>query len=155
MYLEKNKSTTDQIFMLRNIVEQVNEWHATFYANFVDFEKAFDSVHREGVWRIMKAYGIPDKLIRMVKIMYDDFECSVLNEESKQDGFRSSLVLNKDVSCQASCSCLLLTGQCEEQQKSRNGIRWNFTSTPRFCRRYSPSFVKIRAHTEQAHSTSI
>ena len=28
----------------------------------------------------MKAYSIPDKLIRMVKIMYDDFECSVLEE---------------------------------------------------------------------------
>ena len=28
----------------------------------------------------MKAYGIPEKLIRMVKIMYEDFECSVLDE---------------------------------------------------------------------------
>ena len=73
-------STIDQIFILRNILEQVNEWQATFYAHFVDFEKAFDSVHCEGLWRIMKAYSIPDKLIRMVKIMYNDFECSVLEE---------------------------------------------------------------------------
>lgn len=28
----------------------------------------------------MKAYGLPDKLIRMVNITYDDFESSVLNE---------------------------------------------------------------------------
>ena len=45
----------------------------------------------------MKAYSIPDKLIRMVKIMYDDFECSVLEEDNKQDGLRSPLALNKDV----------------------------------------------------------
>ena len=75
----KNKSTTDQKFILRNIIEQVNEWQATFCAHFVDFEKAFQSVHREGLWKIMKAYNIPEKLIRMVKIMYDDFECSVLH----------------------------------------------------------------------------
>ena len=65
----------------------------------------------------MKAYSIPDKLIRMVKSMYDDFECSVLEEDNKQDGLRSPLALNKDVQCQASFSCLLLSGQCEEQQK--------------------------------------
>ena len=38
--------------------------------------------------------------------------------ESKQDGLRSPLALNKDASCQAFCSCLLLTGQCAEQQKT-------------------------------------
>ena len=40
--------------------------------------------------------------------------------ENKQDGLRSPLALNRDVSCQASCSCLLLTGRSEEQQKGRN-----------------------------------
>ena len=87
MFLEKNKldfertrAQIDQIFIRRNIIEQVNEWQATFYAHFVDFQKAFDSVHRKGLWRMMKVYSIPDKLIRMVKIMYDDFECSVLEE---------------------------------------------------------------------------
>ena len=40
----------------------------------------------------MKAYIIPDKLIRILKIIYDDFE-----RENKQDGLRSPLALNKDV----------------------------------------------------------
>ena len=52
----KNTRTIDQIFILCNIIEQVNEWQATCYAHFVDFVKAFDSVHREVLWRIMKAY---------------------------------------------------------------------------------------------------
>ena len=43
------RGTTKQIFILRNILEQVNEWQATLYINFVDFEKAFDSVHRNGL----------------------------------------------------------------------------------------------------------
>ena len=47
------------------------------YLNFIDFKKAFDSVHRESMWIIMRKYGIPDKIIRMVKIFYEDFECAV------------------------------------------------------------------------------
>ena len=74
----RNRSTVEQIFVLRNIMEQVNEWRATLYTHFIDFEKAFDSIHRESLWKIMKSYGIPEKLVKMVKIMYEDFECMVM-----------------------------------------------------------------------------
>ena len=37
------RGTTEQIFISRSILEQVNEWQVTLYINFVDFEKAFDS----------------------------------------------------------------------------------------------------------------
>ena len=37
------RSTTEQISILGNILEQANEWRAGLYAQFVDFEKAFDS----------------------------------------------------------------------------------------------------------------
>ena len=47
------RGTVEQIFILRNIIEQVVEWQATLYITFVDFEKAFDSVHRES----MENYG--------------------------------------------------------------------------------------------------
>ena len=33
------RSTTEQIFILRNILEQANEWRAGLYAHFLDFEK--------------------------------------------------------------------------------------------------------------------
>lgn len=39
------RGTTEQVFVLRNILEQVNEWQETLYLGFVDFEKALDSVH--------------------------------------------------------------------------------------------------------------
>ena len=48
------RGTTEQVFILRNIIEQVNAWQATLFMNFVDFEKAFDSVHHESLWMIMK-----------------------------------------------------------------------------------------------------
>ena len=50
------------------------------YFHFVDFEKALDSVHRDSLWRITRAYGISDKLIGLVKALYDGFPCAVLDE---------------------------------------------------------------------------
>ena len=44
--LRPTKSTTDQVFIL----EQANEWKEGLYADFVDFEKAFDAVHRERLY---------------------------------------------------------------------------------------------------------
>ena len=34
------RSCTDQIFVLRNIVEQSLEWNSSLNINFIDFEKA-------------------------------------------------------------------------------------------------------------------
>ena len=64
----RGRGTTEQVFVLRNIVEQVNEWQATLYLGFIDFEKAFDSIHRDSLWIIMRKYGIPEKIVRMVKL---------------------------------------------------------------------------------------
>lgn len=44
------RSCTEQIFTLKNIIEQCMEWQATL--NFIDFEKAFDSVDRVTLWKL-------------------------------------------------------------------------------------------------------
>ena len=65
----KGRETTEQVFILRNIIEQVNEWQAfkaTLSLIFIDFEKAFDSIHRESMWAIMKKYGAPEKIIIII-----------------------------------------------------------------------------------------
>ena len=57
----RGRGTVQHKFILRNIIEQVVEWHSTLYITFVDFKKAFDSVHREGVygksWRAMEFHA--------------------------------------------------------------------------------------------------
>ena len=45
-------------------------WKAGLFGHFVDFKKAFDSVHREGLWNIMRSYGIPDKMVRVIVDIY-------------------------------------------------------------------------------------
>ena len=36
------------------------------YVNFVDFEKAFDSVHRESLCNAMRTFEIPEKMVRVI-----------------------------------------------------------------------------------------
>lgn len=45
------------------------------YTTFVDFEKAFDSVDRETMWKLMQHYRIPQKLINVIQQLYEDSSC--------------------------------------------------------------------------------
>ena len=60
--------------MLRHIIEQCTEWQRQLIINFIDFEKAFDSIHRESLWKILRYYGIPTKI---VNLRNESFLCTV------------------------------------------------------------------------------
>ena len=79
----KGRRCTDQIFTLCNIIEQCTEWERQLYINYVDFEKAFDSIHRECLWRIVRAYGISQQIALVIKSFYNNFKCSFRVGNSK------------------------------------------------------------------------
>ncbi|KAK3760073.1 hypothetical protein RRG08_064743 [Elysia crispata] len=58
----QGRGCIDQIFTLRNIIEQCIEWQRELYINFVDFEKAFDSIHRNSLWKILRYISNEDLL---------------------------------------------------------------------------------------------
>ena len=70
-----NRSCTDQIPTLRIIVEQSVEWQSSLYINFIDFDKAFDSVNREGMWQLMRHYGIPSKIVTALRPCTKTLQC--------------------------------------------------------------------------------
>ena len=78
----KGRGCMDQIFTLRNIIEQCTEWQRQLYINYMDFEKAFDSIHRECLWYILRAYGIPQQIVLVISSFYNNFKCRVGNSES-------------------------------------------------------------------------
>ena len=49
----RGRGCIDHIFTLRNIIEQSTEWQRPIYVNFVDFAKAFDSVHWHSLWKLL------------------------------------------------------------------------------------------------------
>ena len=67
----KDRSCTDQIAALRIIVEQSIEWNSPLYINFVDYEKAFDSLDRETLWKLLRHYGVPAKIVSIIRNSYE------------------------------------------------------------------------------------
>ena len=60
----QDRSCTDHIASMRIIIEQSLEWQSPLYSVFVDFQKAFDSVDREVIWKLMQHYGFPPQVHR-------------------------------------------------------------------------------------------
>ena len=73
----RGRNTAEQIFILRNIIEQVAEWQTMLHVTFVDFEKAFGSVLLESLWKIRDSDGIHHKIIRMGHILHPSGPYSV------------------------------------------------------------------------------
>jgi len=63
----EGRSVIDNIFALRIINEKLWEYNQSVRHLFIDFRKAYDSVHREALWKCMKEFKIPTKLINMCK----------------------------------------------------------------------------------------
>jgi hypothetical protein len=55
----RNRSTTDQILYIRQLLEKMWEYNDTVHKLFIDFKKAYDSVRREVLYNNLIEYGIP------------------------------------------------------------------------------------------------
>jgi hypothetical protein len=63
-----NRSTTDQIFYIRQILEEKWECNGTVHQLFIHFKKAYDSVRGEVLYNILIEFGIPRKLDGLIKM---------------------------------------------------------------------------------------
>ena len=62
----RNRSTIDHIFCICQVLEKKWEYNE-IYQLFIDFKKAYDSVRREVLYKILIEFGIPRKLVRLIK----------------------------------------------------------------------------------------
>ena len=62
------KSTTDQIFTLRQAMEKCLEFNIPTYHLFIDFKAAYDSIARVELYKAMREFGIPNKLTRLCRL---------------------------------------------------------------------------------------
>ena len=92
----QERSCVDQIATLRIIVEQIIEWQTSLCMNFIGFEKAFDRIDHQVLWKILKHYGIPQKIISIIQQLYDGFSCQVIHDENLTEQFPVTTGVRKD-----------------------------------------------------------
>jgi hypothetical protein len=64
----RNRSTTNHIFCIRQILEKKWEHNEAVHQLFIDFKKAYYSVRREALYNILIEFGIPRKPVRLIKM---------------------------------------------------------------------------------------
>ena len=119
------RSCTDQITALRIIVEQSIEWNSPLYVNFVDYEKAFDSIDRETLWKLLRHYGVPVKFVNLIRNSYEGLSCRVVHEGKLTEKFEVKTGVRQG--CLLSPFLFILAidwiMRLVTNQK-RNGIQW-------------------------------
>ncbi|VDP30433.1 unnamed protein product [Schistosoma curassoni] len=121
----KDRSCTDQIATLRIIVEQSVEWNSTLYIDFIDYEKAFDSVDRRTLWKLLRHYGVPEKIVNIIRNSYDGMQCKVVHGGQLADAFQVRTGVRQ--SCLLSPFLfLLVVGWIMKTSTSegKHGIQW-------------------------------
>ena len=68
----KGRSCADQIFVLRQLSEKLLEKKRRLFVAFMDLEKAYDKVERDGMWQVMRINGVGGRVLRGIKSFYDD-----------------------------------------------------------------------------------
>ena len=66
-----NRRTVDMIFVLRQIQEKCREQNTGLYAAFVDLTKAFDTVSRDGLWKILARLGCPPNFLTILRQLHE------------------------------------------------------------------------------------
>ena len=80
----KKYSTTDHIFLLKNIIDLhlKQKRGKKLYCAFIDYRKAFDFVWRSALWYKLKKSGIKGKLFNIILNMYNNIKsCVTINSE--------------------------------------------------------------------------
>ena len=87
MASRRNRSTTSQILTIRRILEGVRAKNLQATLIFVDFTKAFDSIHRGKMEQILLAYGIPKETVAAITILYRNTKVKVRSPDGDTEYF--------------------------------------------------------------------
>jgi len=63
-----NRSTVDNIFIVRQIFDKSQEHNIELYNTFVAYTHSFDSVLRNKLIEFLKKFDVPDELMRLIAL---------------------------------------------------------------------------------------
>lgn len=84
----QHRGTCEHILAMRRLVEDTSIRKGGFLVlTFIDFKKAFDSINRSRMFKVMSAYGVSDRVIRQVSAMYANTTAMVRTIDGMSDEF--------------------------------------------------------------------
>ena len=83
----KGRSQSDQLFTLIETIRLQRHHKRGLHAMFVDIRKAYDRVHRTGLWIRLWECGIKSKMWRIINNLYEDVRSRIRINDSDTDWF--------------------------------------------------------------------
>ena len=129
-----------QILALRRIIEGIQDKNLTAVMTFIDFKKAFDTIHRGKMCRILRAYGIPDLIVKAIEDTYQNTKAKVITSDGDTDEFDiSGGVLQGDTL--APYLFIIVLDYCMRSAINGREEQLGFTISPRRSRRVGPRMI--------------
>ena len=77
------RSTVDMLFVVRRLQEQARRRRIPLYMCFVDLQKAYDSVDRELLWKVLARAGVPEEVIAVILQFHDGMQAQVHTDDGE------------------------------------------------------------------------
>jgi len=122
----KGRSTNDNVFIIKQIIEKRREFNLETHIAFIDFEKAFDRVDRNKLFEIMEKRGYPKHLIRAVKSMYTNTNITIKMQSHESKPIKTNQGLKQGCSMSPTLFNIYIDNTVREwDQTIETGIKLN------------------------------
>jgi sorting nexin-29 len=96
-----NRSTNDQIFTIRCLLEKCYEYNIPVHQLYIDYKMAYDSINRNYLYETLELFGIPNKLTRLIHMTLNRSrsKIKVQGEYSREFSIQQGLRQGDTLSC--------------------------------------------------------
>ncbi|ROT78369.1 hypothetical protein C7M84_002918 [Penaeus vannamei] len=81
------RGTSDMVFAVRQVQEKCSKQNQELHL-VVDLTNAFDTVNRNGLWKILQKFGCPDKLTALIASFHNGMQARVQENGDASDPFQ-------------------------------------------------------------------
>ena len=119
------RGTTDQIFILKQIMVGNYEYESPTHLLLVDFKRAYDTVNRTKLINILRELDIPEKLINLIKMTLKNTISRVKVKGKTSDSFNVKQGLRQGDLLSTTLFNLVLESIIKKSDINRKGLLFN------------------------------
>ena len=119
---QKNKSTTDCVFLLHSIISKVLNSGEKLYCVFIDYEKCFDKIDRSHLWQKLLTEKVSCKLVKAIRSMYTTVKLCVKYNNTFSQFFNSYIGLKQGDPSSPLLFMLFVNDMLQHINSNLNGI---------------------------------
>nr|KAG5698578.1 hypothetical protein BaRGS_027089 [Batillaria attramentaria] len=111
--------------MREEVDPMLRDQQAGFRRNRSYYEKAFDSVDREALWKLLRHYGVPGKIISLIRCTYQDMSCRIAHVGQLSESFEVKTGVRQGCLLSPFLFLLVINWIMKTTTAGRkNGIQW-------------------------------